>query len=94
MSEKYDQIIERVDKYYYYVVSSKKIILLSSSNDLQEAKLLALTKLEPQIEKFIGKKLIFVKIINTYNKFKNKDINTLKLVAGPIAFEFMSGLIN
>jgi len=93
MSEKYDQIISLVDKYYYFVASQKKIILLGSSNDLAKAKKMAIEKLEPKIDKFIGKKLIFVKIINTYNKFKNKDSNELGLIGGPIAFEFMSGLV-
>jgi len=93
MAEKYDQIIESVDKYYYFIVSPKKIILLSSSNDLLEAKQIALKKLEPKINEFIGNELIFVKIINTYNNFKDKKTNDLKLVGGPIAFEFMSGLI-
>lgn len=93
MAEKYDQIIDLVDKYYYFIVSPKKIILLSSSNDLGEAKKLAIKKLEPKIEQFIGKKLIFVKISNTYNKFKDKDTNELGLVGGPIAFEFMSGIV-
>ncbi len=93
MAEKYNQIINLVDKYYYFIASPKKIILLSSSNDLEEAKKLAISKLEPKIDKFIGKKLIFVKIINTYNKFKNKDTNELGLVGGPLAFEFMSGIV-
>lgn len=93
MSEKYDQIINLVDKYYYFIVSPKKVILLSSSNDLGEAKKLALKKLEPKIDEFIGNELIFVKISNTYNQFKDKKNNNLGLVGGPIAFEFMSGLI-
>lgn len=38
MAEKYDQIIDLVDKYYYFIVSPKKVFLLSSSNDLEEAK--------------------------------------------------------
>ena len=93
MTEKYDQIIDLVDKYYYFIVSPKKVILLSSSNDLEEAKKSAIKKLEPKIEQFINKKLIFVKISNTYNKFKDKNTNELNLVGGPIAFEFMSGLV-
>lgn len=93
MAEKYDQIIGLVDKYYYFIVSPKKIVLLSSSDDLGEAKEMALKKLEPKIEEFIGNELIFVKITNTYNKFKNKEENDLGFVGGPIAFEFMSGLI-
>ena len=93
MSEKYDKIISLVDKYYYFVATSKKITLLSSSSDLAEAKKLAIEKLEPKIDKFIGKKLIFVKIINTYTKFKDKNTNELGLVGGPIAFEFLSGLV-
>jgi hypothetical protein len=93
MAEKYNQIINLVDKYYYFIVSPKKVILLSSSNDLEEAKKLALKKLEPKIDKFIGNELIFVKISNTYDKFKDKETNNLKLIGGPIAFEFMSGLI-
>lgn len=94
MSENYDKIISIVDKYYYFIVSPKKVILLSSSNNLDEAKSKAIKKLEPKIDKFIGKKLIFVKIINTYDKFKDKEFNNLKLIGGPIAFEFMSGLID
>ena len=93
MAEKYDQIIDLVDKYYYFIVSPKKVILLSSSNNLGEAKKLALKKLEPKINEFIGNELIFVKISNTYNLFKDKETNNLELVGGPIAFEFMSGLI-
>lgn len=93
MAEKYDQIIDLVDKYYYFIVTPKKITLLSSSNDLGEAKKKAIEKLEPKIERFIGKKLIFVKIINTYTKFKDKNTNELGLVGGPIAFEFLSGLV-
>ncbi len=93
MAEKYDQIINLVDKYYYFIVGPKKVILLSSSNDLREAKKLALKKLEPKINEFIGNELIFVKISNTYNLFKDKVSNNLGLVGGPIAFEFMSGLI-
>jgi hypothetical protein len=38
MAEKYNQIIDLVDKYYYFIVSPKKVILLSSSNDLEEVK--------------------------------------------------------
>lgn len=93
MAEKYNQIIDLVDKYYYFIVSPKKVILLSSSNNLEEAKKLALKKLEPKIDEFIGNELIFVKISNTYDKFKDKETNNLKLIGGPIAFEFMSGLI-
>lgn len=93
MSENYDKIINMVDKYYYFIVSPKKTILLSSSNNLDEAKSQAIQKLEPKIEQFIGKKLIFVKIKNTYNEFKNES-NNLKLIGGPLAFEFMSGLID
>ena len=73
MAEKYNQIIDLVDKYYYFIVGPKKIILLSSSNDLREAKKLALKKLEPKIDEFIGNELIFVKISNTYNIFKDKS---------------------
>lgn len=93
MAEKYDQIIDLVDKYYYFIVTPQKVILLSSSDNLQEAKKLALKKLEPKIDEFIGNELIFVKISNTYNKFKDKENNKLDLVGGPIAFEFMTGII-
>lgn len=94
MSENYDKIIEMVDKYYYFIASPKRVILLSSSDDLNEAKSQVIKKLEPKIDQFIGKKLIFVKIINTYNKFKDKEFNNLKFIGGPIAFEFMFGLID
>jgi hypothetical protein len=91
MSEKYDLIIENVDKYYYFIVSPNKTILLSSSDNLKDVEEKALSKLKPKINTFIGKKLVFVKIINTYKKFKSE--NTLGLIGGPIAFEFMSGLV-
>ena len=71
MTDNYEKIIDKIDKYYYFIVSPKKIILLSSSNDLDEAKSLAIKKLEPKIEQFIGKKLVCIKIINTYNDYKN-----------------------
>lgn len=93
MSDNYEKIIDMVDKYYYFIVSPKKIILLSSSNDLDEAKSQAIKKLEPKIEQFIGKKLVFIKIINTYNDYKDES-NNLGLIAGPIAFEFLFGLIS
>lgn len=93
MSENYDKVINMVDKYYYFIASPKKTILLSSSNNLNDAKTKAIKKLEPKIDTFIGKKLIFVKVTNTYKKFKDKS-NTLGLIAGPVAFEFMSGLID
>ena len=93
MSKNYAKIIDMVDKYYYFIVSPKKISLLSSSNNLNEAKALAIKKLEPKIELLIGKKLIFIKIINTYDDYKDKS-NNLGLIAGPIAFEFLFGIIN
>ena len=60
MSDNYDKIIGMVDKYYYFIVSPKKTILLSSSNNLDELKSLAIKKLEPKIEQFIGKKLVII----------------------------------
>ena len=93
MSGNYDKIIDMVNKYYYFIASSKRIILLSSSNNLEDAKTLAIKKLEPKIDQFVGKKLIFVKIINTYNDYKDSS-NNLKLIGGPIAFEFMFGIID
>ena len=93
MSGNYEKIIEMVDRYYYFIVSPKRIILLSSSNNLEEAKSLAIKKLEPKIEQFIGKKLIFIKIINTYDDYKDES-NNLKFIGGPIAFEFLFGLIS
>lgn len=93
MSGNYDKIIEMVDKYYYFIISPKRIILLSSSNNLDEAKFKLLKNLNQKIEQFIGKKLIFIKITNTYDDYKNES-NNLKFVGDPIVFEFMFGLIN
>ena len=93
MSHNYDLIIDKVDKYYYFIISTKKIILLSSSNDLKDAKKIAIEKLEPNIDKFIDKKLIFIKIINTYDKFKN-DNSGINIIGGPIAFEILIGTIS
>lgn len=52
MAEKYNQIINLVDKYYCFIVSPKKLFL-SLSNCLGKAKKLALKKLEPKIDEFI-----------------------------------------
>lgn len=93
MSENYDMVIDKVDKYYYLIVSTTKVVLLSSSDDLKEAKELAVKKLEPHIDKFIGKKLLLIKLVNTYDKFK-KDKKGLGLIAGPICFEVMGGTID
>jgi hypothetical protein len=94
MSENYDKIIDMVDKYYYFIASTKRIILLGSSNNLSDVKSQTIKKLEPKIDQFIGKKLIFVKITNTYDDYKDKESNNLKFIGGPIAFEFMFGLID
>lgn len=67
MAENYDMVIDKVDKYYYFIITTKKAVLLSSSNSLNEAKKIAIKKLEPQIDKFIGKRLLLVKLINTYD---------------------------
>ena len=89
----YKQIVDSVQKYYYYIMLREKVVFLSSSNTLEGVKHLAIVKLGRKIEQCIGKKLIFVTVSNTYNKFKNIYTNELGLVGGPIAFTFMSGLV-
>jgi len=93
MAENYDTVIDKVDKYYYLIVTTKKAVLLSSSDSLSEAKKLAIEKLEPNIDKFIGKKLLLLKLVNTYDKYK-KDKSGLGLIAGPICFEILGGSID
>ena len=66
---------------------------MSSSDSLKEAKELAIKKIEPNIDKFIGKKLLLIKIKNTYDKYK-KDKKGLGLIAGPICFEILGGTID
>jgi hypothetical protein len=96
MSQNYDLIIDKVDKYYYFISSTKKIILLGSSNNLKKAKELTIKKLEPNIDSFIGKKLVFIRVLNTYDKFKNdkSNKNSLSLIGGPIALEILIGTID
>lgn len=90
----YKEIISNTDKYYYFVVTQNKTVLISSSNTISDVKKLALEKLQPNIVNLIGKKLVFVKIKNVskeYNKQENSE--ELKIIGGPILFEFERGLI-
>lgn len=96
MSENYDKIIDKVDKYYYFILTKKGPVFIASSNSVSDAKQKTIKKLEPHISKFIGKKLIFIKIKNTYDKFKEskKSSDKIKTVGGPICFEVLSGTID
>jgi hypothetical protein len=90
----YKDIVNKALKYHYYVVTTTKIGFLSSSNNKSEAKKLALEKLKPSIDKFIGKKLVIIKIRSVANAYeKQKTSGELKIIGGPIIFKFERGLI-
>ena len=90
----YKDIVNKALKYHYYVVTTTKIGFLSSSNNKSEAKKLALEKLKPSIDKFIGKKLVIIKIRSVANAYeKQKTSGELKIIGGPIIFKFGRGLI-
>jgi hypothetical protein len=90
----YKDIVNKAHKYHYYVVTTTKIGFLSSSNNKSEAKKLALEKLKPSIDKFIGKKLVIVKIKSVANAYeKQKTSGELNIIGGPIIFKFERGLI-
>jgi hypothetical protein len=90
----YKDIVNNVKKYHYYVVTKTKIGFLSSSNNKSESKKLALEKLKPNIDKYIGMKLVFVKIKSVAKAFENqKTSDELKIIGGPIIFEFDRGLV-
>ena len=91
----YREIIDDAKKYHYFLTTPTKIISLGSDNNKSVAMKLALKKLEPIIEKLIGKKLTFVRIKyikNAYEEEKNSDKN-IKLIGGPIVFVIEKGEI-
>ena len=92
----YKEIMNKVKKYYYYVVTTNITKCISSSNNKSKAKKLALEELKKNtdIDKIIGKKLIFVKIKLVIKKFeKQKTTEELKLIGGPILVKFKRAII-
>lgn len=90
----YNEIVNNVKKYHYYVTTQSKIIHLSSSNSKNEAKNLALEKLEPNIDNLIGKKILFIKIKSVNDEYlKSKDSDELQVIGGPVLIKFESGII-
>ncbi len=90
----YKEIVNNINKYHYFITSTSKTILLGSSNDKSEAKQLALKKLEPQIDNFIGKKLILVRIKSVESAFeKQKEDKLMRLIGGPIMINIEHGII-
>jgi hypothetical protein len=90
----YKEIVNNTNKYHYFITSSSKTILLSSSNDKTEAKKLALKKIEPQIDNFIGKKLILIRIKSVESAFeKQKEDKLMRLIGGPIMINIEYGII-
>lgn len=90
----YKEIVNNMNKYHYFIASTSKTILLSSSNDKSEAKKLALKKLEPNIDNFIGKKLILLRIKSVESAFeKQKEDKLLSIIGGPIEINIEHGII-
>lgn len=90
----YKEIVNNINKYHYFITSTSKTILLGSSNDKSEAKKLALKKLEPQIDNFIGKKLILIRIKSVESAFeKQKEDKLMRLIGGPIMINIEHGII-
>jgi hypothetical protein len=90
----YKEIVNNINKYHYFITSTSKTVLLSSSNDKSEAKKLALKKLEPNIDNFIGKKLILLRIKSVESAFeKQKEDKLLSITGGPIEINIEHGII-
>ena len=90
----YKEIVNNINKYHYFIASTSKTVLLSSSNDKSEAKKLALKKLEPNIDNFIGKKLILLRIKSVESAFeKQKENKLLSIIGGPIEINIEHGII-
>ena len=90
----YKEIVNNTNKYHYFITSSSKTILIGSSNDKNEAKQLALKKIEPQIDNFIGKKLILIRIKSVESAFeKQKEDKLMRLIGGPIMINIEYGII-
>ena len=88
--ETYDNLISKYPKYGYYAVTKKQVIELSTGNDLQETTDKALEKLEPHMDKMIGKNIIMTELKNTYDAFKR---DKLDFVGGAIAIYIKEGTI-
>ncbi len=90
----YKDIVKNAKKYHYYITTINKIGFLSSSNKKSEAKKLALEKLKPFIDNFIGKKIVLVKIKSIAKAFeKQKTSDELKILCGSILLKFDRCLI-
>ena len=88
--ETYDDLISKYPKYGYYAVTKKQVIELSTGNDLQETTDKALEKLEPHMDKMIGKNIIMTELKNTYDAFKRDKIGA---IGGAIAIYIKEGTI-
>ena len=78
-------IVNNIGKYHYLISSPTKTLLLSSNNSKTQARKDASEKLQPNIDKFIGKTMYLL----TLKKVPKKDIKTneksvIKLIGGPI----------
>lgn len=87
----YKKFITNTKKYHYFVNIKNKIILLASSNSKTDAKNLALSKFQKNIESNIGKNLIYIKV-RRYKEYKENP-SELSFINGPIALEFENGHI-
>ena len=86
----YDNLISKYPKYGYYAVTKKQVIELSTGNDLQETTDKALEKLDPHMDKMIGKNIIMTELKNTYDAFKRDKIGA---IGGAIAIYIKEGTI-
>ena len=79
------KIIKNINKYHYYIVNKKKSIFLGSDNSNTMAKMKVYQKLGTNIEKYIGKTLIRIKI--SHSKKIPKDTINKRMIGGPIVLK-------
>lgn len=87
----YKKFITNTKKYHYFVIIKDRVVHLASSNSKTEAKKIALSKFQKNIDKNIGKNLVYIKV----KRYKDYQENPTELtfIDGPIAFEFENGQI-
>jgi hypothetical protein len=81
----YKNIINDIGKYHYLIVNTSKSIILSSSNSKNEARIVAIQKMKPIVDKLLGKTIYLLTLRKILTKdLKNQENDTIKVIGGPI----------
>ena len=82
---KLSDIVKSIGKYHYFYSNQSKTILLSSNSSKTEARKEALGKLNPDIDKLIGKHLYLLTLKKIPKKsLEDQKKTVLKIYGGPL----------